>query len=132
MSSSSRVSDGGSTPTSSPKLKAKKKVAVPLHEFLADTTPLENDPEGALPEGPAADASNGSSEARKVWIAEWGGRAEVLGADVLATRPPGQMAETVRAVLARPLPPQFLSNGDLIEATRCVLELGAPSSTSRS
>ena len=111
--------------TTSPKMRPKKAPAIPLTQFLADAITID-DPAEALPEGPTNDPA--ASEARKVWIAEWGGRAEILGADVLATRAPGAKAEPVesfKSSLDLSLR-EFLSNGDLIEATRCLLELGTP------
>lgn len=99
---------------------------IPLNTFLADgATPTEA-PGERLPEGPQA-TDGDSAEARKVWIAEWAGREEIIDGDALGVTP-GTSVTTLdefKAALDLNLR-EFLLGGDFLEAARCIVELGAP------
>ena len=106
----------------------KKATTLPLTTFLshADGPPPPAEDGEALPSAPSVQSASAHVGSRK-WIAEWDGRAEVLPPDELSTRRGVSAATTVEDFKSRldACLREFLSGGDLLEATRCVLEMDA-------
>ena len=77
--------------------RSSKDAALSLAAFHQQNGGTPVDPEGErLPEGPEETAA-ADEGARKVWIAEWGGRPELMSGDALAvvTSAPGSSVATI-------------------------------------
>ena len=98
----------------------KKGQPIPLNTFLSGATEGSAPVCERLPEGPVV-TPNGSSDSRKVWIAEWGGQEELNGhALTMVTT-----LDEFKAALDLNLR-EFILGGDFLEAARCIIELGSP------
>ncbi len=105
-----------------------KPTPIPLSTFLGDTPGDVGVPESdQLPSGPAAGGNGDGSRTHK-WIAEWGGREELVPDDAAAAGGGGAACASVDDFKSSVdlLLREFLVGGDLLEAARCVTDLAAP------
>ena len=96
-----------------------------LSEFHEAVPTTESDAkEEELPSGPSGAGSNAPT---RKWIAEWDGRIELLPVDtgLPAVATPAKTEPEFKEAIDLCLS-EFLSSGDLAEATRCVVELHSP------
>ena len=108
----------------------KKGTAIPLAAFQSQMSRdgVGSVAEDRLPDGPGQGSASDAVGSRR-WIAEWDGRSElIVESNVTPAAGGSEQVTTIDSFKAAldPCLREFLANGDLAEAARCVEELGAP------